>query len=293
MNADQDQARAEFDSVVREVRPQLLRYCARISGSVVEGEDIVQDALIKAYSSLEGVQAGKLRPWLFRIAHNQAVDHLRRIGRVNVEPLEDEVPDPAVSAPLESHEMARIALSLFLRLTPIQRSCVFLKDVMGHSLEEVGEIHGANANAVKAALHRGRARLRALAGRLDESAPASLDASQSGRLDEYVKRFNARDFDAVRALLADDVRLDLVGRARKEGLAEVAEYFTNYSRVHDWRFGLGTVEGRPAILVSDPREPGADPAYFVLIGWREDRVTRIRDYRYARHVLPETLGTPA
>jgi hypothetical protein len=81
-----------------------------------------------------------------------------------------------------------------------------------------------------------------------------LDERERELLARYVDRFNACDFDAVRAMLADEVRLDLIGRAKFGGVAEVGQYFDRYAQVDDWRLALGVVEGRPAILVDDPRE---------------------------------------
>ena len=68
--------------------------------------------------------------------------------------------------------------------------------------------------------------------------------------------FNARDFDAIRAMITDDVRLDLVSKTRLNGKAEVSRYFGNYSKVSDWHLVPGLVEGHPAILVFDPNQPG-------------------------------------
>jgi RNA polymerase sigma-70 factor (ECF subfamily) len=283
-----DRARAEFDAIAQNLRPQLLRYCARLTGSAVDGEDIVQDTLVKAYGSLaKAPPVTNLRQWLFRIAHNQAIDHLRRLGRWRAEPLEIDAPSQTQESPLENKELATIALSFFLKITPMQRSCVFLKDVMGHTLNEICEFHDASLEAVKAALHRGRARLRELSAHVGPGVAPPLDESEADRLGTYVDRFNARDFDAVRAMLAADVRLDLVSRAKMRGAEEVGGYFQNYSNLNDWRFARGFVDRRPAILVYDPRDPSGPPSYFVLIEWVNGRIALIRDYRYARHVISE------
>jgi RNA polymerase sigma-70 factor (ECF subfamily) len=99
----------------------------------------------------------------------------------------------------------------------------------------------------------------------------------------YVDRFNARDFDAIRAMLADEVRLELVNKLRLKGRSEVETYFGNYARMQDWRFVPGLVDRRPAVLVRDPRDPSGRPAYFVLLEWAGDRVANIRDFRFARY----------
>ena len=74
--------RAAFDRLLRDLRPKLHRYCARMTGSVVDGEDVIRDALVKAMEAFP--QAGPLdnpEDWLFRIAHNAALDFLRRRAR--------------------------------------------------------------------------------------------------------------------------------------------------------------------------------------------------------------------
>lgn len=279
-------ARAEFDELVQDIRPALHRYCARMTGSVVDGEDIVQDALAKAYYALPTMTTvGNLRAWLFRIAHNRAIDHLRRYERLNVDPLEDHPPIAEESAPIEDRELSAMALSLFVELSPLQRSCVFLKDVLGHSLAEISELHEVSVTSVKAALHRGRKRLRTLAERAEDAPAPAFNEADARRLARYVDRFNAHDFDALRTMLADDARLDLIGHAQRRGAAEVGDYFHRYSQVMDVRLAVGTVDGRLAILANDAAAPDAPPVYFILMTWDGDDLAMIRDYRYARHVM--------
>ena len=278
-------ARAEFDSLVSEIRPELHRYCSRMTGSVIDGEDVVQDALAKAYYALATAsKISNMRGWLFRIAHNKAIDHLRRYERSHSEPLDDDVPS-AVEEPLtERADLTRIALARFLELPPMQRSCVILKDALDYSLLEISELLDVTVGAVKAALHRGRAGLRRLAAEA-ASSPTLPAGPEVDLLSRYVDAFAAHDFDAVRQMLADDVRLDLVGRAQRSGAVEVSGYFTNYGRLDDWYPVVGVVEGRPAILVHDPADSATPPVYFILIEWDGDRVGMIRDFRYARHVM--------
>jgi len=259
-----------------------------MTGSVVDGEDVVQDALAKAYYALPTMSAvGNLRAWLFRIAHNRAIDHLRRYERLHAEPLDDHPPIAEETAPLEDKELSAMALSLFVELSPLQRSCVFLKDVLGHSLAEISELHEVSVTSVKAALHRGRKRLHTLAARAEESPAPAFDQADTQRLARYVDRFNAHDFDALRAMLADDARLDLIGHAQRRGAAEVGDYFHRYEQASDVTLALGAVEGRTAILAHDSANPEMPPIYFIFIDWDGDDIALIRDYRYARHVMPD------
>jgi RNA polymerase sigma-70 factor, ECF subfamily len=279
------QAPAEFEALIQDIRPELHRYCARMIGSVVDAEDLVQEALTKAYAALPSTSVANIRAWLFRIAHNKAIDYLRRASHQQLEYLDEQAllaePDPPLAGP----ELVPLALSLFLQLAPKQRSCVILKDVLGYSLSEISELLDATIPEIKAALHRGRTRLRELSRHVKADTPIQLGAQERDLLARYIERFNARDFDAVRAMLADEVRLDLVNRTTRQGRVAVGEYFHRYNQVDDWQLGLGAVEGRPAILVYTTGEPQSQPAYFILLAWEHEQITCIRDYRYAQYVM--------
>ena len=277
---------ANINGLLAEMRPKLHRYCARMTGSVIDGEDVLQDALIKAVEAFASAAAiGNPEGWLFRIAHNTALDFLRRRSRQEALQSGEEVDmiaDPADT--VQNREIASASLRTFMRLPVAQRSSVILMDVLGCSLREVCEVMDLSLPAVKAALHRGRTQLRELADQPDDLPPPKLSEAERDRLGKYVAHFNARDFDAIRGMIADDVRLDLVNKTRMSGKAEVSRYFGNYSGVADWHLVPGLVEGRPAILVFDPNEPGSKPKYFMLLKWLADKVSSIRDFRHARYV---------
>jgi RNA polymerase sigma-70 factor (ECF subfamily) len=187
-------------------------------------------------------------------------------------------------ASADSRHVTAASPSSFMHLPIAQRCSTILTDVLGYSLEEVAYITGLTVPAVKAALHRGRSRLRDLAQASDGCVPPTLSLEDLRRLVKYVDRFNARDFDAVRDMLADGVRLELVARTRMEGRQQVSRYFHNYARLYDWRFVPGLVDRRPALLVLDPRDLAATPSYFILLEWADDAVASIRDFRHARYV---------
>lgn len=281
------EARAAFDRLLGELRPRLHRYSARMTGSVVDGEDVVQEALVKAIDASRRLgPADNPEAWLFRIAHNAALDFLRRRARRETSRSDEDldmIAEP--SSRTDDRIIAAASLRTFMRLPVAQRSSVILMDVLGYSLEEIGGVLDASIAAVKANLHRGRARLRELASEPDDQPVPRLGEPERTRLANYVDRFNARDFDAIRDMLADEVRLDLVARTRLSGRTEVGTYFTNYARHSDWRFAPGFVDGRPAALVYDPGDLSGPPVYFVLLGWSDDKVLTIRDFRHARYAI--------
>jgi len=275
------EAREQFLAMVEGVRPELHRYCARLTGSVIEGEDIVQETLAKAFYALSlSVDLPPLRPWLFRIAHNAAIDFLKSHGQkyvdvqADLEKLEeiagfDHQPDPAV---------VRAALVRFLTLPVTQRSAVILKDVLGHSLEETAETMGTTVMAVKAALVRGRAKL--MQQDPDEAAVA---ATTRAELDRYARLFNARDWDGLRALVGDDCRLDLVSKSQRRG-KQVGFYFGRYEK-ENVALRVVRLEGRLALAAY---VAGAErPAYFILLEIDRGLVTFIRDFRYVPYIAAE------
>jgi RNA polymerase sigma-70 factor (ECF subfamily) len=281
--------RRQFLALVEHIRPELHRYCTRMTGSTADGEDVVQETLARAYYELSELAAlPALRPWLFRIAHNRAIDHWRRESHRASEPLDaaleiagDDAHEP--DQVLARHQAVRAAVSCFMELAPAQRGCVILKDVLDHSIDEIGVELGLSVPAVKAALHRGREAL----ARITTNAPRSAVAPEiSPALRRYSALFNAHDWDGVRALLAKDVRLDLVSRRKSAGRRDVGSYFANYQRTPDWRVEPAWLDGREVLAVfADPQI--AAPTYFIELAWTGERLTLIRDFRYVPYIVDE------
>ena len=276
------EAREQFLAMVAGVRPELHRYCARLTGSVIEGEDIVQDTLAKAFYALtQTPEVPPLRPWLFRIAHNSAIDFLRAHGRKHTE-LTAEMDELEASSAFDEEArdplVVRAALVRFLTLPLAQRSAVILKDVLGHSLEETAETMETTVMAVKAALVRGRKNLR------DDTREEDPKSESTKRdLERYASLFNARDWDGVRALVGDDCRLDLVSKSQRRG-KQVGMYFGNYEKL-DVALRVVHIDGRPGLAAYVAG--ASEPSYFVLLSFADGKVTSIRDYKYVPYIAAE------
>jgi hypothetical protein len=182
-----------------------------------------------------------------------------------LDPVLDQVPGVDLTDDaLARDEAVRASVSRFLELPPLQRSCVIL--------------------AVRAALHRGRARLRELAK--EEPQPDARDSQVSPTVARYAALFNARDWDGVRAMLAEDVRLDIVSRKQRSGRGGVEKYFTYYAKTATWHVVPGWLEGRE-ILAAYLREEDVRPHHVVLVTADGGHVKHIRDYMYVEYLLAE------
>jgi RNA polymerase sigma factor (sigma-70 family) len=169
---------ADLEQLLADMRPRLHRYCARMVGSAFDGEDVVQDALARAAIAY-GPEVREPERWLIRIAHNAALDALRRRRRLAARQAQTEMEAIAdASAAADVRVAAEASLAVFLALPPLQRSTVILGDVLGHPMAEMTEILGVTDASAKAALHRGRAALRKHAG--DVPSPRSF-SPRSGR----------------------------------------------------------------------------------------------------------------
>jgi RNA polymerase sigma factor (sigma-70 family) len=278
-----------------ELRPELHRYCARLMGSVIEGEDVVQDTLARAFVALQDMEeTPPLRAWLFRIAHNRALDLLRGRAVRMTEPIAAaaDIADHASPDTVEMlirREAVETAVSRFVELPTLQRSVVILKDVLDESLIEIAGLLDLTVDAVKGHLARGRARLRKInaeAGPLLDARPASAAAAS------YVALFNQRDWDGLRALLADDARLVQSSHPPRVGSADVGSFFTIYGKIDGVWLAPAWLESREVIAVFENRAD-PKPSYMMWLEWRNGRISFIRDYRYVRYVIADAAPTLA
>jgi RNA polymerase sigma factor (sigma-70 family) len=280
---------SEFLALVDNLRPELHRYCSRLTGSVMDGEDVVQDSLVSAFTALKTLEAApSMRAWLFRIAHNRALDLLRSRALRAAEPLEAaaETPDSEATDPLEAlmrQEAIRTAVARFVDLPTPQRSVVILKDVLGHSLEDIAALLDTTVNAVKGHLARGRARLKEINA---QTLPQPVGRSPSQEAARFVALFNQRDWEGLRALLAHDVKLKQSSHPVRVGAADVGMFFTIYSKMDRVSLTPAWMEGREVVAVFEDRAD-PKPTYVMWLEWREGEISFIRDTRYVRYILAD------
>ena len=274
-----------FLETVSNLRPQLHRYCSRMVGSVLDGEDVVQDALFQAYRRLESFDDRRpLKPWLFKIAHNQCIDFLRRRQVRQDAEAEAVVPDAVAPKDPLGSGIERAIERLVLALPPKERASVLLKDVLDYSLEEIAELVDSTVGGVKAALNRGRSKLASLPELSAKRALPAPNPDAAQLLGLYVERFNRNDWDGLRELITADARVRVADMYF--GPLTGSPYFGRYERLtNPWRVVVGEVDGEPAIFVLVPGPGGWVPRALVRVEVVDGHIVGITDYTHCPWVL--------
>jgi len=221
-NQIRDAARAAWHRYIdflAPFRPELYKYCRRLTGDVWDAEDLVQDTMVRGFAVMNHVHRtiDNPRGYLIRIATNLWLDAIRRrtsearaLGLESVEPRVDLDTKPDTLAVQDA------ASRLIRMLAPQERAAIVLKEVFDMSLDETAEMLATSVGAVKSALHRGRAVL-------DESSDgrSSRRAIPSAALvDRFVERLNASDLPGLLALMLDNATIDMPGNLVEVGRKE-------------------------------------------------------------------------
>ncbi|MGH0032087.1 MAG: sigma-70 family RNA polymerase sigma factor [Myxococcota bacterium] len=193
------------------LRPDLHAYCRRLTGSVFDAEDLVQDTLVRAFARW-GVSYPRLRnprSYLLRTATNVWIDWQRHRA-VEARPAEAPADTPSAPPPPDAGPRLRDAGAVLMqRLSPQERAALVLKEVFDMTLEESAGILGTTVGAVKSALHRGRGRLAE-----PEGGAASQRPGPSPELvDRFIDRFRAEDLDGLLALMLETGATENVGNS--------------------------------------------------------------------------------
>jgi len=197
----------EFLQVYEPLRTELYRYCRYLTRSPWDAEDLAQDTLAQAFTTLSrmGHAPPNPRAWLFRVASNLWID---RVRRERVVAKAQPATELGISSP-DPQATREVANTLLGQLGPQERAAVVLKDVFELSLEEIAEALATTIGAVKAALHRGR-------GKLEEPEPVAAKPAVPEVVSAFCAAFNAQDIAGMTALLLDHATIEVVSATVEE-----------------------------------------------------------------------------
>jgi RNA polymerase sigma-70 factor (ECF subfamily) len=323
MEASSLTAKPTFDEL-EQYRRELTAHCYRMLGSPFEAEDAVQDALLRAWRSLDRFEGrSAVRSWLYRIATNVCLDMLngreRRarpmdlgperahdgpIGEILpevtwVEPIPDRLvlpdsPDPAEAA--ESRETIRLAFVAALQhLPPRQRAVLILCEVLRWKAAEVADLLETSVASVNSALQRARATLDASGLAATDAAP-KMDEGDQELLARYVQAFERYDMDALTSLIHEDAT---------QSMPPYELWLKGRDEIFGWWLGRGigckgsrviptmAANGAPAFAQYKPSETGDGYEAWALqvIEIEDGKIGELTFFLDTEHVFP-LFGLP-
>ena len=288
-------ARRDFLIAVEEHRPALYRYCRGLTRDPWDAEDLVQDALAKAFAVAAQTHEPILRPlpWLLRVATNTWIDAVRRRREVPAE-----VADLAAVPAADPLEVRDALHELVAVLSPQERAALVLKDVFDLPVVEVARLVGTTEGAVKAALSRGRSRL---AEDDREARKARTAPPARAVVDALAAAFTAYDIPRMTELFLEDAVGDVVGMVSEEGRAMIRDGSIMHTfalpREIRFRAEVHDYDGEPLVVLyqwpvdEQGRPAGPEAARdLVRLETRDGGIRRMRWYYFCPEVLVEVGG---
>ncbi len=148
----------EYNECVKLYADNVYRFIVKNLRHEEDARDVVQSAFEKMWVARDKVENEKSRSFLFTVAYNQMIDHIRKNKRIT---LKDEFGEMSRGTNEIQQNAKRLLNEALARLSETQRSLVMLKDYEGYNYQEIGEIMGLNESQVKVYLHRARLQLKA------------------------------------------------------------------------------------------------------------------------------------
>jgi RNA polymerase sigma-70 factor (TIGR02960 family) len=308
---------AAFETLTESFRAELQVHCYRIVGSVQDAEDLVQETLMAAWRALEHFEArSSLRSWLYRIATNRCLNHLRDRGRRLPElraPLEPLPPPPLptrLSEPVwlepypdvllegmpdrgqepdaryEASESIRLAFVFALqRIPPRQRAVLVLRDVLAFRAAEVAEMLGMTEVAVNRTLQRARQTVdRSVPPGSLQDAPLPDSPQERELVSRFAAAFQAGDIQRVVELLTDDALMTMPPEAAEyEGPQAIGRFLSTVpaaGALERFRLVPTRANGQPAFgcYMKDPHTPIAHAYGLMVLTLRGDRVAGLAGF---------------
>jgi len=273
-------------------RSDLHRYCLGLTGNLWDAEDLVQETVVRGFATLGVVHRAIENPrgYLVRIATNRWADAMRRReleGRT-----EPPAPTDSTPPPEQRSEVGEAGAALVQRLAPQERAALLLKEVFDMSLQEIAVMIGTSVGAVKAALHRGRARIR------EEDAATTRPLPSRALVEQFVDRLAARDLPALLEMMLDGGAVEVAGSLLEVGRDEFSadgSWLWQSVHVHPelpeevrpkpWEPEVAELDGEP-VMISFTHEPGTRSLVSVTrFEEQEGKIARIRPYYFC----PETI----
>jgi RNA polymerase sigma factor (sigma-70 family) len=281
-----------FLEAIEPHRAELWRYCRRLTGSPWDAEDLVQEALTRAFGRLSLMwQPTEPRAYLFRIAANTWIDRVRWARReqlgdsAGTQAAHTDDADPADTVAQLDYLAATLPAS--------QAAVVLLVDAFDFRIAEVADMLDVTAGAVKGALQRGRANLKARRGDVEGGARASRTPPPNEVVARLIDAFNRRDIEAIAGLFATDGVADIVGIGELHGRSIIHDDALSQWKVDPMpqRAEAGEFAGEPVIFVFAPGDDGAEQLHRVdRYRLRDGALQSMRTYYYTREILAEAAA---
>lgn len=279
-----DAAKVErFIAESEQIRPRLYDYCVRLTGSLVDAEDVVQDSLAHAYFRLEIYKEDlSMKGWLYAIAKNKCIDHLRR--KTLLRQRSTEFVDTEMSAETAddlSDEVIEAFSASIRLLPPRQRVALIMKDVLGLTAKEIAESLETTVESARSLVARARRELRNA-----EPGPVTLDGQDLKLMQSYVASFNAKDWDAVSSLLQADAACEVPNRFIGHGADSFRNsYFKRYSMRDDqWFCTLESIMSDQLVVVWSDTSGQVEPYGIMKLICDGEKVSRVVDYSHIGYV---------
>ena len=306
LSADLRAAWHRYVDLLVPIRPALWAYCRRLTGNIWDAEDLAQDTLLRAFGQWGVTYPGIRDPraYLLRTATNVWIDALRRRETERRAALP--APASAPSAETEAAQSADVreaSARLLQRLSPQEQAALVLKEVFDMPLDDIATLLATTTGAVKAALHRGRDRLRE-----PEGGSASRRPRPSPEiLDRFIERYNAKDVRGLVALMLDGAAAENVGNSYHVGASadDLIGFLHKVVHGHDeWppqfrpdaaRLRRVDLDGEPIVLVLASRGGRERLEVVFRFEERDGRIARIRAYGFCPETISavgECLGLP-
>jgi RNA polymerase sigma-70 factor (ECF subfamily) len=147
----------DYNDCVTRYADNVYRFILKNLRHEEDAQDVVQSAFEKMWKNRDNIETSTAKSYLFTIAHNQMIDHLRKVKRVS---LKEEFNEQDKILDQQQQDLKKVLNEALNRLNETQRSLVMLKDYEGYSYEEIGKIMGLSESQVKVYLHRARVQLK-------------------------------------------------------------------------------------------------------------------------------------